>query len=102
MRVKIGTRVYDTETSTQLGKQNVGTFGDAEGFEEVLYRKTTGEHFLACSGGPESQYPEARLIPLSDEDAKEWAVRVLGEEEAEQVIRPRKRAAKGSTKKAKA
>lgn len=99
MRVKIGTRVYDTETSTKLGHQSVGVFGQADGFEETLYRKTTGEYFLACKGGPESQYPVAELVPLSDQDAKEWAERVLGDETAADVLKPKKKTAKKPAKK---
>lgn len=99
MRVKIGTRVYDTDTSTKLGHQSVGVFGQLDGFEETLYRKTTGEYFLECKGGPESQYPVTELVPLSDSDAKEWAERVLGEEEAGKILKAKKKSAKKSSKK---
>ena len=90
MRVKIGRRVYDTTTSTEVGKQSVGDFGQADGFEEIMYRKTTGEYFLTGSGGADSPYPELKVVPLSDADAQEWAQRVLGDEEAAKLFKAKK------------
>lgn len=86
MRKKIGRKIYDTDKSEFVGRNAEGLYGDPTGFEESMYKKAKGDFFLLVSGGPESQYPEEDVIPLTLEDAEEWIVRVRGEEIAAQFI----------------
>ena len=86
MRKKIGRKIYDTEKSKYIGKNVEGEFGNPYGFEEELYKKNAGDFFLLVQGGAESQYSEEDIIPLELEDAKEWIVRVCGDETLKEVV----------------
>lgn len=86
MRKKIGRKIYDTEKSKYIGKNVEGEFGNPYGFEEEMYKKNAGDFFLLVQGGAESQYSEEDIIPLELEDAKEWIIRVCGEETLKEVV----------------
>ena len=77
-------RKYDTETAREVGcYSNGGGWRDFRHYEETLYRKRTGEYFLFGEGGPMTKYAEqvgqsgrsggSEIIPLSFDDAREWA-----------------------------
>ena len=72
MRKMIDKKSYDTETARQIGYKYVGDFGQADGYEERLFVKKTGEHFIYGVGGTESEYSEPVIKPLTDKQAKEW------------------------------
>ncbi len=63
---------YDTETSTLIAKKAVGTFGDADGYEESLYQTEGGKFFLYTNGGEASPYTKEDIKRLSADKAKEW------------------------------
>jgi hypothetical protein len=80
--------MYNTETAKVLGmgKSDCGQT-DICWFEEHLYKKKTGEFFLAGKGGADSkyaievqinQYSGGRsIMPISEEQAKKWSERHL-------------------------
>lgn len=82
MKKIINGRKYDTATAKLIGHY---TFSDPRDFcfcDEDLYRKRTGEFFLAGEGGPASKYAHRcddnsrtggeGIIPLTEEEAREW------------------------------
>lgn len=83
MKKIIRGRLYDTDTAKEVGSWEAEVSrSDFEWYEETLYRKKTGEFFLAGNGGPASKYAERSygnwiggsiIEPLSYEDAREWA-----------------------------
>lgn len=97
MKKIIGGRRYDTETATFLGNDcaecSITDFGY---WREELYQKRTGEFFLAGSGGPMTKYAVRveqngwrggdRIMPLSFEEAKEWAENHLTVDEYEAIF----------------
>lgn len=86
MKVKLGRKVYDTEKAMKVGRQTVGCFGDACGFEENLFLKGQKDFFLYAIGGSDSQYDGEKIIPLALSDAEEWLRRVTGAENAASVL----------------
>ena len=48
------------------------TFGEPEGYEEVLYQTEEGKYFLYVNGGTSSKYPKEDLKRLSKEKAENW------------------------------
>ena len=83
MQWTIDGKEYDTDTAKYIGRfRNTPYWNDAHFFEETLYRTKTGEFFLYGHGGTQSKYayislggrrnPAQRIIPLTDEKAKEW------------------------------
>lgn len=87
MKKIINGRLYNTETSVVLAKRESGYFyGDYRSFEEILYKKSTGEYFLYGTGGALSKYAmEAggdimageNIFPLTEEEATQWAEKYL-------------------------
>lgn len=84
MKKIINGRVYDTDTAKELGSWDNGLgSGDFAVEIETLYRKRTGEYFIYGWGGPASRYARQvgqsawaageRIMPLSYDDAREWA-----------------------------
>jgi len=63
---------YDTETSEIVKKNTFGSFGDADGYEETLYKTADGKYFLYVNGGAESIYPEENIKRMSAAKAEEW------------------------------
>lgn len=81
-------RKYDSETAREIGRySNAGGWRDFSHYEETLYKKRTGEFFLHGAGGPMTRYAErvdqnswsggSDIIPLTYEDAREWAEKHL-------------------------
>lgn len=63
---------YDTETAEVVASYTSGEFGDATGYEEILYVTPTGKYFLYTNGGAESIYPKEKITRMSEAKAKEW------------------------------
>lgn len=87
-------RKYDTATTKEVGSfANAGGWRDFSHYEETLYKKRTGEYFLHGQGGPMSKYAKAEgqnswsggsdIIPLSFDEAREWAEEHLDADEYE-------------------
>ena len=97
MKKIINGRVYDTEKAKELGTYaNYGSWIDFSHFEETLYRKKTGEYFLFGEGGPMTRYAEAegqngwsggkRIMPMTYDEAREWAEKHLEADEYEVIF----------------
>ena len=88
MKKYIEGRAYDTETAVKIGSHSETIDGsDYRSYKESLFRKVTGEYFLAGEGGSLSPYGKIRgremcsgrkIIPLNDEEAKYWIKKYLG------------------------
>lgn len=63
---------YDTEASELVAKKTFGNFGDADGYEESLYKTEGGKFFLYTNGGETSLYPKEDIKRLSAAKADEW------------------------------
>lgn len=63
---------YDTETSELLAKKTFGKFGDADGYEESLYKTVDGKFFLYTNGGEESPYVKEDIKRMAKAKADEW------------------------------
>lgn len=63
---------YDTETSVIVEKRTFGAFGDADGYEETLYKTENGKFFLYTNGGEASPYAKEDIKRLSAAKAEEW------------------------------
>ena len=63
---------YDTSASELIVKKTFGNFGDADGYEETLYKTESGKFFLYTNGGAESIYPKEDIKRLSAAKAEEW------------------------------
>lgn len=83
----INGKKYCTGTATFIGNASYSHHGDFRWWSESLYVKKTGEFFLRGEGGPMSHYCEqigqnewsgsSQIIPLSKEEAREWAEEYL-------------------------
>ena len=63
---------YDTEKSELVAKFTSGNFGDADGYEESLYKTESGKFFLYVNGGEESPYKKEDFKRLAAAKADEW------------------------------
>lgn len=83
MQWTIDGKEYDTDTAKCVGRyKNTPYHNDVNFYEEMLYRKKTGEFFLYGQGNSASKYAyispggrrsfAQRIVPLTDEKAKEW------------------------------
>lgn len=97
MKKIIGGKVYDTETAKCLGDwSNGGSWRDFGHVVETLYKKKTGEFFLHGEGGAASKYavPEGmnswtggeRIMPMTFDEAREWAEEKLTADEYEEIF----------------
>lgn len=83
MKKIIAGRMYNTDTATCLGVCEQGMPTDFSYHCEAIYRKQSGEYFLAGEGGPLTRYARAIdnnnwsggscITPLTDEEARRWA-----------------------------
>ena len=84
MKKVIDGKIYNTETAEQLGSYwNGKSEGDFQYVYEFLYRTKKGRFFLAGEGGAMSHYCRRcgdntwcegkGIIPLEDNEAREWA-----------------------------
>jgi hypothetical protein len=65
-------KLYDTDTSEIVKKNTFGNFGDADGYEETLYKTEGGLFFIYTAGGKDSKYPKEDIKRLSKAAAEEW------------------------------
>ena len=72
MQKTICKKLYDTDAAELVKKVAVGSFGDAEGYEECLYRMPEGSYFLYVNGGADSKHPKEDITRLSAKKAEEW------------------------------
>ena len=96
MKKIINGKMYNTETAKELESYwNGYSERDFNYCYEVLYVKKTGEYFLACEGGPMSPYAGhygdmrgygEEIIPMTEEEAKEWAEEKLTADEYVKVF----------------
>lgn len=63
---------YDTENAELIKKVTFGAFGDADGYEESLYKTATGKYFLYVNGGAESKYPVENITRMAAAKAEKW------------------------------
>ena len=63
---------YDTEAAEVVLKKVNGNFGDADGYEETLYKTANGKFFLYTNGGADSKYPNEDIKRMSPAKADEW------------------------------
>ncbi len=88
---------YNTETAEKVGNWwNGCSASDFNYVEETLYKKRTGEFFLYGEGGARSRYSKSvgqncwsgdeRIIPMTFDEAQEWAEEHLEAEEYEAIF----------------
>lgn len=96
MKQIINGKKYNTETAAELANHNeyYGS-GDFRSMNETLYRKKTGEFFLAGCGGPMTRYAESmghgwisgeKIIPLTVNEAKKWTEQYCSCDEYEAIF----------------
>lgn len=84
MKKIIKGKVYNTDTAQQVGHyESERSYTDFNYYEQVLYRKKTGEYFLYGRGNAASPYAQSAgesswtggesIRPLTFEEAREWA-----------------------------
>lgn len=93
MRKVINGRTYNTDTSKIIGQWDNGHYGnDFKSCRERLYKNTKGAYFLHGEGGPMSKYAAPHgnsvgwgedIIPMTAEEAREWAEQHLDADEYE-------------------
>lgn len=99
MKKIIGGKMYNTETAKFLGMDcNHRSITDFYYFSESLFVKKTGEYFLLGEGGAASQYASRvdsncwgsgrKIIPLTVDEAREWAENHLDADEYEAIFGP--------------
>ena len=99
MKKIINGKMYDTETAKEIAGCYHGEGPrDFRHYSEKLYRKRTGEYFLAGEGGPMSHYAVTvsrnswsggeKIIPLTYKEATEWAEREMDAEDYEAEFGP--------------
>lgn len=97
MKKIINGKVYDTKKAKEMGAYaNYGSWRDFNHLEETLYKKKTGEFFLFGEGGPATRYAEpegqnswsggSRIMPMTYDEAKEWAEKHLDADEYEEIF----------------
>ena len=72
MKKIICKKEYDTSVATLVKKVTFGAFGDADGYEESLYKTEGGKFFLYVNGGEESVHPTENIVRMSAAKAEEW------------------------------
>lgn len=96
MKRIINGRRYDTDTAKLVGSFESGYIGDFDWKEEKLYQKTTGEFFLAGEGGARTRWSRRTIdgyssgegiLPLTLDEAREWAEEHLSVKEVENLFR---------------
>ena len=92
----IGGKRYDTNTAKLIGETSYSNRTDFAYWSEELYQKRTGEFFIYGEGGPMSKYARSTgqnswsggkaIIPLTLQEAKEWAEKYLDGDEYEALF----------------
>ena len=86
---------YDTEKAIEVGTASHGYAGDHQQWEATLYKTPrSGRFFLAGSGGPASRFAQSAgqnswsggsdLIPMSIDEALDWAEANLDPDDIEE------------------
>lgn len=99
MKKIINGKLYNTDTAKELGSwENTPDVRDFSHFEETLYQKRTGEFFIYGEGGPGSRYSVSagqncwaggsKIIPITWENAREWAEEHLDADDYESIFGP--------------
>ena len=93
MKKIINGKKYDTDTAKRIGRREENPANNLDYFYQTLYRKKTGEFFLLGEGGPRTIYGQPsesggwrsgeKIIPMTYEDAQEWAEEYLTVDEYE-------------------
>ena len=94
MKKIISGKLYNTDTATNIGCSTASCSPrDFSYWCETLFRKRTGEFFLHGEGGPMTRYAERvdsnswcggeKILPLSFDEAREWAEKNLTADEYE-------------------
>lgn len=96
MKKIINGKLYSTETAECVGMWNNGYYtNDFNYCSENLYRKRTGEFFLHGAGHAMSIYAShegnssgwgEQIIPLTYQEAQEWAEKHLTGDEYEEIF----------------
>ena len=63
---------YDTENAEVVAKKTFGNFGEADGYEETLYKTANGKFFLYVNGGEASPYANEDIKRMAAAKAEEW------------------------------
>ncbi|NLZ71199.1 MAG: hypothetical protein GX909_01680 [Clostridiaceae bacterium] len=70
-----------------IAHNSVGYFGDPEGYEELLYKtKSPRSYLLVGKGGYASRYSDVEIIELTQRQAQDYLIEIIGEEEAYKLI----------------
>jgi len=99
MKKIINGKMYDTETAKEVASCYHGDGPrDFRHYSESLYKKRTGEYFLAGEGGPMSHYAVTvgqnswsggeKIIPLTYSEATEWAEHEMDADEYQAEFGP--------------
>ena len=63
---------YDTEVATVVKKCTYGYFGDAAGYEEILFQMPGGQYFVYGNGGENYPYPEEKITRIAKNKVDAW------------------------------
>lgn len=72
MKKVICKKEYDTQESELIKKYTFSTFGDPNGYEEILFKTPGGLYFLYVNGGESSPYPSEDIIRLAKAKVNQW------------------------------
>lgn len=97
MKKIINNKRYDTNTAKKVAEYDNDTArSDFNFYHEDLYQKRTGEFFLYGQGNAASKYAERvfpdgwtsgeKIIPLTVDEAREWAERTQDADTTEKII----------------
>lgn len=96
MKKIINNKLYDTATAKKLAEWDENGTDPLNYIAEALYRKKTGEFFVFGDGGANTKYarigrlkdfePGSAILPMSVEQAKEWALDRLPKNEYDDIF----------------
>lgn len=96
MKKIINNKLYDTATAKKLAEWDENGTDPLNYIAEALYRKKTGEFFVFGDGGANTKYarigrlkvfePGSAILPMSLEQAKEWALDRLPKNEYDDIF----------------
>lgn len=97
MKKVINGKLYNTETAKSLGKgYSTAPRNDFSFWQEELFRTKSGAYFIYGEGGPASSYSVStgsnswsggeKILPLSPEDARDWAEELLDSKEYAEIF----------------
>lgn len=89
-------KMYNTDSATLLASASSIRCDQADSFDESLYRKKTGEFFIYGYGGPWTCWAKSNgmggyssgegILPVSEDEAREWAEKHLTADEYEKIF----------------